>query len=153
MLYAIWTWELWTWELGDTMDHMCTFVKLLVLVAFWSSVSSVIRSLRVWAWRTSTYRPCWTFISYDNIISWQSHRQHKCRTNTSARHLSLGISMFRVSHRSSSGCGFDPRLGLRDFFLRIWASCHSYIISWSKLYSVVVWRTISIMKGTSRDRS
>ena len=39
-----------------------------------------------------------------------------CRTCTWARHLSLGSSMVRASHRSSEGCGFDPRLGLRHRF-------------------------------------
>ena len=33
--------------------------------------------------------------------------------------LSLGSSLVRVSHWSSEGCGFDPRLGLRNHFLRM----------------------------------
>ena len=37
-------------------------------------------------------------------------------TCTSAHHLSLGSSMVRPSHRSSEGCGLDPRLGLRNRF-------------------------------------
>ena len=36
-----------------------------------------------------------------------------------AHHLSLGSSMIRASHRSSEGCGFDARLGLRNHFLSI----------------------------------
>ena len=37
-------------------------------------------------------------------------------TCTLAHHLSLSSSMVRASHRSSEGCGFDPRLGLRIVF-------------------------------------
>ena len=57
-------------------------------------------------------------ILFNRIInlSWFPHRQHTCRTCTSAHHLGLGSSMVRVSHRSSKGCGFDPRLGLRNSF-------------------------------------
>ena len=51
-----------------------------------------------------------------------------CRTCSSALHLSLGSSMVRASHRSSEGCGFDPRLGLKNRFSedRAWRSfiCH-----------------------------
>ena len=36
-----------------------------------------------------------------------------------AHHLSLGSSMVRMSRRSSEICGFDPRLGLRNNFVRI----------------------------------
>ena len=38
------------------------------------------------------------------------------RTCTLADHLSLGSSMVRASYRSSEGCEFDPRLGLRIIF-------------------------------------
>ena len=34
--------------------------------------------------------------------------------STIARHLGLGSSMVRTSHRSSEGCGFGLRLGLRN---------------------------------------
>ena len=51
----------------------------------------------------------------DNI-SWQLHRQHICRTCTTVRHLSFGSSMVRAFHLSSQGCGFGPRLGLRNCF-------------------------------------
>ena len=41
------------------------------------------------------------------------------RVCTLAHHLSLGSSMVRASYRSSEGCGFDPRLGLRNHYLSI----------------------------------
>ena len=41
---------------------------------------------------------------------------HISRTCTLAYHLSLGSSMIRASHRSSEGCGFDPRIELRNRF-------------------------------------
>ena len=49
---------------------------------------------------------------------------HICRTCTLARHLNLGSSMVRAPYRSSEGCGFDPRLGLRSRFFeyRAWRS-------------------------------
>ena len=48
--------------------------------------------------------------------------QHICRTCNWARHLSVGSLMVRTSHRSSEGCGLDPRLLLRNRFseVRAW---------------------------------
>ena len=50
--------------------------------------------------------------------------------------------MVRASYRSSEGCGFDPRLGLRNHFLSTELEDHSSIVtckvmkfSESKLYS------------------
>ena len=51
------------------------------------------------------------------------------RTCTLVHHLSLGSSMVKASHRSSlEGWGFDPRLGLRNRFLRIELDERSSII-------------------------
>ena len=48
--------------------------------------------------------------------------QDICRTCTLALHLRLESSIVRASHRSSEGCGFDPRLGLGNCFsgVRAW---------------------------------
>ena len=54
-------------------------------------------------------------------ISWLPHGLHICRLCTLARHLNLGSSMVRASYRSSDGCGFNPRLGLRNRFSEVWA--------------------------------
>ena len=68
----------------------------------------------------------------DNIISiqWLLLRSHVCRTCTLVHYLSLGCSMVWASHKSSEGCGFDPRLGLTNRFFedRAWRSfiCHSF---------------------------
>ena len=35
------------------------------------------------------------------------------------RYNSLGSSMVWTSHQSSEGCGFDPRLGLRNSFCKV----------------------------------
>ena len=40
-------------------------------------------------------------------------------------HLSPGSSMVRASHRRSEGCGFDPRLGLRNISLSLRQSLSS----------------------------
>ena len=52
-------------------------------------------------------------------ISWLPLRQHICQTCNIARHLSLGHSMVTASHRSSEGCRFDSRLGLRNRFSEV----------------------------------
>ena len=49
-----------------------------------------------------------------------------CRICTLARHLSLGSSMVRAPHRSSKGCGFNPRLGLRSRSSEVRA-CRTFI--------------------------
>ena len=62
-------------------------------------------------------------------------------------HLSLGSSIVRASHRSSEGCGFDSRLGLRNCFPenRAWRTfiTHSnmifiYLSTFSKLMVFIV---------------
>ena len=56
---------------------------------------------------------------YHHLIiykQWLPLRLHICRTGTLGHHLNFGSSIFRASHRSSDGCEFDPRLGLRNRF-------------------------------------
>ena len=89
------------------------------------------------AWRTFIYHLRYlqasTFPKYTShyiIIKIQSLplRSHICRTRFSAHHLSRGSSMVSGSYQSSEGCGFDPRLGLRNRFSeRVWRTliCHS----------------------------
>ena len=47
-----------------------------------------------------------------------------------AYHLSIGSSMVRAFHRSSEGCGLDPRLGLRNRFLSIELDDRSSLLSY-----------------------
>ena len=58
-----------------------------------------------------------TFISFIIIhVAAVLYRYHICRLCTSARHLSLGISMVRATRLRSEGSGLDPNLGLRNRF-------------------------------------
>ena len=68
------------------------------------------------------YFPCLLNTDLDSVIS--NETLWRPRTCTLAHHLSLGSSMVRASYRSSEGCGFDPRLGLRNNFseYRTWWS-------------------------------
>ena len=59
------------------------------------------------------------FISLSIYSGFRLGRTYIYRICNLARHLSLGSSMVRASNRSSEGCGFDPRLGLRYHFLSI----------------------------------
>ena len=66
-----------------------------------------------------------TFVTYFSLKyianrSGVPNWQHICRTCILARHLSLGSLMVRASHRSSEGCGFNPRLGVRNRFPEVW---------------------------------
>ena len=74
------------------------------------------------------------------------------RTCTLAHYLSLGSSMVRASYRSSEGCGFNPRLGLRNRFseYRAWRSFnHSSIPRCLSLS----WRELSLWRVKSSDVS
>ena len=66
---------------------------------------------------------CWKYCYYCDIYVYIA-----C---TFARHLSLGSSMVRASHRLSESCRFDPRLGLRNRFsdVRVWRTFiyHSFM--------------------------
>ena len=69
------------------------------------------------------------FRIYFMRLLWLTLRQHMSRTCTFARHLSLGSSMVRESQWSSEGCGFDPRLGLRNRFseIRVWRTFNDHL--------------------------
>ena len=51
-------------------------------------------------------------------ISWLPLRQHICRTFTLARHLSIGSSIVRASHRSSKVVGLTPTWGSKIVSLK-----------------------------------
>ena len=57
--------------------------------------------------------------SFDHMTDVVRQCLRNMRACTLAHHLSLRSSMVRASYRSSEGCGFDPRLGLRNHFLSI----------------------------------
>ena len=66
----------------------------------------------------------WWPVRRSNHWATKTQVAHICRTCTLALHISLGSSMIRASHRSSEGCRFDRRLGLRNRFSedRAWRS-------------------------------
>ena len=107
-------------RIGTSVNDRWTIVKLLYL--------SFIQDISKHPHFKHIYR-------INNIIniSWLPPRSHICRTCTLARHLSLGSSMVRASHRSSEGRGFDPRPGLNNRFSenRVWRTFiyHSFKLS------------------------
>ena len=75
---------------------------------------------RIWAeGGPIRFAPEWFFIGI--LFRWNRHNRH-----TLARHLSLGSSMVRASHRSSEGCGFDSVWDSEIVFLCIGLDDHSF---------------------------
>ena len=67
-----------------------------------------------------------------------------------AHHLSLGSSMVRASDRSSEGCGFDPRLGLRNHFLSIELDGLSSLLWFIFInVSIIIWVYYTFMLAIS----
>ena len=71
-----------------------------------------------------TYIQVYSLIRYTDISRLLFSSMFVALTNRyiscpSLCHLSPGSSMVRASHWRSDGCGFDPRLGLRNIFLSL----------------------------------
>ena len=106
--------------------EIVTALKLYTRLKFILETALKWRCKALRTWGNMWYVQAATFVTCiaSNIIiniSCLPHWQHICRTCTLAHHLSLGGSMVRVSHQSSEGCRFDPRLGLKNRSFEVWA--------------------------------
>ena len=109
------------WDLGGTFNDRWTFVKLypqntisepqmeIESATFWWPV----RRSNPWATKTQV-----AALRCNNIINKYCFplRSYISRTCTLPYHLYLGSSVARASHRTSEGCVFNLRLGLRNRF-------------------------------------